>query len=131
MGILAALLLVGVLGVAGGLPVSANSAQPAQPWRVYLPLILANSSAGQVPTPTASPTRTPTSTPTQTPSPTATPTITPSPTPTQIEFFALFPGQVHVTDGITLFAVIIVIIIIIGVALGGGLKVRRRGVKRK
>jgi hypothetical protein len=131
LGILAGLLLVGVFGVAGGAPVSANSARPAQPWRVYLPLILTNYNAGQAPTPTASPTRTPTSTPTQTPSPTRTPTITSSPTPTLIEFYALFPGQVHITDGIILFAVIIVAIIILGVIWGGGLKVRRRGAKRK
>jgi hypothetical protein len=123
IGLLAAFLLVGMFGMLQGTAVSANDAQVSPTWNVYLPVVLENSNTSRTPISTASPTQTPTST--ATPTQTLTPTLTQTPTPTEIEFFALYPGQAHMTDGIIAFAIFIVVVIIFGIVWGGGMKIQR------
>jgi hypothetical protein len=124
MGLLAAFLLVGTFALLQGTAVSAKDAQVSPTWNVYLPVVLEDFNTPRTPIPTASPTQTPTFT--ATPTQTLTPTLTQTPTPTEIEFFALYPGQAHITDGIIVFAIIIVVVIISGIVWGGGMKIQRR-----
>jgi hypothetical protein len=125
---LVALILVGTVGMVGEAAGSVKRLQTSQIWSVYLPLVLVDLNLAQAPNPSADPARsltpTATSTPTQTPSPTFTPSQTPTMNATQ--WASQFPEQVHITDGVIIFALIIIAIIHFGMAIGLGRKIRHK-----
>jgi hypothetical protein len=125
MGLLAAFLVAMLLEMSRAAPVAADNDLATPTWHVYLPLIHDDLDTARVLTPSATPSPTRTASPTRTPSPTTTFTSTPRPTSTEIEFFALYPGQAHMTDGIIAIAIIIVLVIIFGIVWGGGMKIQR------
>jgi hypothetical protein len=127
MGLLAVFILVGAFGNVKGAAVSINRAQPSPTWSIYLPLILDNFNPVQTLGPTASPSKTHTFTATSTQTRTPTPTFTPTQTPnlTETETASQYPGQTHITDGVIVFGIIIVAIILIGLAWGRWMTTRR------